>query len=144
MLIWMGRPEGPSRRAGESNREGVTAMRWARSLVIPLLTAAASAGLLVAYVATGRTPSDRVQGLIPTGLGLALVLWMMMDARARHRTPCYDFGFLVAVFFPVSLVWYVLWTRGWKGLLTLVGLIGLWFVPWLTAMAAWILRYGFP
>lgn len=118
-------------------------MRGLRPLVVPILTAAASAGFLVAYVATGRTPSDTVQRLIATGLALALILWITVDARVRHRTPCYDFGFLMAIFFPVSLVWYVLWSRGWKGLLTLVGLIGLWFVPWVTAMAAWIFRHGF-
>ena len=119
-------------------------MRWLRPLGIPIVTAAASAAFLVALVAAGRPPTETVQQLIALGLALAFVLWMMADARVSRRTPCYDFGFLVAVFFPVSLVWYVLWTRGWKGLLILVGLIGLWFVPWLTAMAAWILRYGFP
>lgn len=118
-------------------------MRWPRPLLIPIATAAASAGFLVAYVAVGRTPTDTVQRLIAIGLALSLVLWISVDARSRHRTPCYDFGFLVAVYFPASLVWYVLWTRGWKGWLTLVGLIGLWLVPWLSATAAWIVRYGF-
>lgn len=119
-------------------------MRWLRPLVILTMTAGAATALLVAHVVAGRTPSETVQQLILLGLALAIVLWMTLDARLRHRTPCYDFGFLAAIFFPVSVVWYVFWSRGWKGLLTLVGLIGLWVVPWLSAMGVWIFRYGLP
>src|SRR5262245_43611103 len=116
--------------------------------IVPLsllvVTVAASSALLSAYVAVGRVPTDAPQSLISTGVALALVFWIMADARMRRRTPCYDFGFLVAVFFPASLFWYVLWSRGRRGLLTLVALVGLWFVPWLSAMVAWVLRYGPP
>lgn len=111
-------------------------------LGILALTAAASAAVLIAHVAAGRSPSVAIERLISLGLALATVFWVMVDARARHRTPCYDFGFLVAVFFPASLVWYAVWSRGWKGLLTLFSLAALWFVPWLSATAFWMLRYG--
>ena len=117
-------------------------MRWLGPLGIPIATAALSAAFQVAHVAAGRPPSESTQQLVVIGLALAIVLWIMADARRRRQTPCYDFGFLVAVYFPVSLIWYVFWSRGWRGFLTLVGLVGLWFVPWFTAMAAWVLRYG--
>jgi hypothetical protein len=117
-------------------------MKWLGSLGIPIMTAAASAAFLVAHVAVGRSPSDTTQQLVSTGLALAIVLWMIADARMRRRTPCYDFGFLVAVYFPVSLVWYVFWSRGWKGLLILAAFVGLWLVPWFSALGVWVLRYG--
>jgi hypothetical protein len=104
------------------------------------LLAAAQAG----YVARGKTLSDAAELLLSIGLALAFVLWMVADARTRRQTPCYDFGFLVALFFPVSLLWYVVWSRGWKGTFMLPALLGLLVLPWLAAVAAWILRYGLP
>ena len=67
---------------------------------------------------------------------------MMADAHLRRQTPCYDFGFLVGVFFPISLVWYVFWSRGVRGILLLGALIGLMLLPWLAGIAAWVLRSG--
>jgi hypothetical protein len=97
--------------------------------------------LQVAYVATGARQSDAAEMLTRFCLGLAFVLWIMEDARLRHRVPCYDFGFLVAIFFPVSLVWYVFWSRGWKGFLTLGGIVGLMVLPTLSAGVASIVVY---
>ena len=101
----------------------------------------ASSAFLIAHVAAGAIPSDEVQQLTSFGLALAFVLWVIADARSQHRTPCYDFGFLVAVFFPASLVWYVLWSRGWRGWLTLGALIGLMLLPWVFATVALALRF---
>src|SRR6516165_2501880 len=79
--------------------------------------------LQVAYVAIGTTPSEAAAGLTSAGVALAFVIWVVADARARQQTPCYDFGFLVAVFFPASLCWYVVWSRGWRGMLMLAALL---------------------
>jgi hypothetical protein len=99
------------------------------------------ATLEAAYVAAGVSPS--VGGSLSTfALALAFVLWIDTDARRQHITPCHDFGFLVAVFFPFSLLWYVLWSRGRRGLLVLGALFGLMLLPWLLAVAVWILRSG--
>jgi hypothetical protein len=103
-------------------------------------TVAAASAFLVAYVAAGRYPSATALRLASLGVDLGLILWIAADARLRRRTPCYDFGFLVAVFFPFSLVWYVVWSRGLKGLLTLAGLFGLAFLPWVFAGLAWAFR----
>jgi hypothetical protein len=111
-------------------------------LGIMLATSVAFSALLVAYVAGGKLPSDDAERLTSISLTWALVVWVIADARIGRRTPCYDFGFLVAVFFPVSLVWYVLWSRGWRGFLTLGALFGLVILPWVSASVAWVLRYG--
>ena len=57
-------------------------------------------------------------------------------------TPCFDFGFLVAVFFPISLVWYAFWSRGVRGVLLLGAMLGLMLIPWLSAIVVLLLRYG--
>jgi hypothetical protein len=111
---------------------------------ILVATIVAYSAFLVAYVAIGSAPSQGAQQLTSVGLSLAMVLWVMADARLGRRTPCYDFGFLVAAFFPASLVWYVVWSRGRRGLLTLGFLSGLMLLPWASALAAWALRHGLP
>lgn len=88
-----------------------------------------------AWIASGRTPSAAASLL--TDLGLSLILWVVGDARRRHCVPCHEFGFLVGVFLPVALPWYVLWRRGWRGLLLLAAFAGIWIVPWVAAVAVW-------
>jgi hypothetical protein len=97
--------------------------------------------LLIIHATVGPPPSETVQFLTSFGLVLAFILWVTADARSRRRTPCYDFGFLVVVFFPASLVWYVLWSRGWRGLLTLAALVGLMLLPYVSATVAWIVTH---
>jgi hypothetical protein len=98
--------------------------------------------VLTVQMAAAPEPSATVLSLTSLGLGLAFILWVTADARIRRRTPCYDFGFLVGVFFPASLVWYVLWSRGRRGLLTLAALIGLMLLPYASAIVAWSLAHG--
>jgi hypothetical protein len=108
-------------------------------LAILILSIVALSVCPVIYVMRGMPYSEGIWALSSTGTALAFILWIEGDARRRGCMPCHDFGFLVAVFFPVSLVWYSLWTRGWKGLFLLAALCGLMYVPWLLAMAAWVL-----
>jgi hypothetical protein len=46
---------------------------------------------------------------------IALVMWAMFDARRRRATPCFDFGMLLMLFWYVSIPWYLVATRGWRG-----------------------------
>ncbi len=117
-------------------------MRPLVPMAILVAAVAATSAFLITQVFVRPAPSDEVVFLTSFGVGLALILWVTMDARSRRQTPCYDFGFLVGIFFPASLVWYVLWTRGWRGLLTLAALLGLMLLPWLCAFVTAIIRYG--
>jgi hypothetical protein len=92
------------------------------------------------YAAFDKVPSEDVLRMSSVALALACILWVMADAQMRRQTPCYDFGFLVAVFFPISLLWYVFWSRGWRGFLLLGALIGLMLLPSVAAVVAWALR----
>jgi hypothetical protein len=70
------------------------------------------------YVATGKPPDEFLSFAGRIQL-LFVIYWVLLDARRRRQIPCHDFGFLMAVFLPVSLGWYLIWTRGLKGLLLL-------------------------
>jgi len=106
-----------------------------------LVTVALVSAFRVAYVVAGTDLSPTASLLSSIVLALSFVLWVVADSRRRAGLPCYDFGYLVAVYFPASLIWYAISSRGWRGLLTLAALFGLAFVPGLSAYAAWLLLY---
>jgi hypothetical protein len=59
------------------------------------------------------------------------------DAVRKRLRPSFDFGLFLVATFPLSVLWYCFWSRGWRGIKLLMGLAGLLFVP---ALAASILE----
>jgi hypothetical protein len=96
-----------------------------------------------AYILLGHSPSPSATLLLGYAQSLFILLWLMGDARRRRCTPCYDFGFLLAVYLPLSAVWYLLWTRGWKGIVWILGFIGLLYFPWVFAIIVSMLQDRF-
>jgi hypothetical protein len=95
-----------------------------------------------AYLAAGHSVSPEIEGLASFGWGFMLILWAEADARRRRRVPCFDFGFLIFVYSPLSVLWYCLWSRGWRGLLVAAALVLLWIVPYAVAGIVWLGLYG--
>jgi hypothetical protein len=95
--------------------------------------ALAMAFALCTLVAVGTDPSPGAELVLGYGWALMLLLWVDADARKRRQLPCYDFGLLAVVLFPVSVAWYCLWSRGWRGLLVLLALVSLWLLPYVAA-----------
>jgi hypothetical protein len=60
---------------------------------------------------------------------LPVIIWMNHDALRRRCRPCFDFGLFLLYAFPLSLLWYCFWSRGWRGMLLLLGLASLLFFP---------------
>ena len=81
------------------------------------------------YTWVGLTPSHDVETVLGFAWTLLLLMWMQADARRRRCVPCFDFGFLAYATFPLSIAWYCVWSRGWRGLRLLLGLFCLFFVP---------------
>jgi hypothetical protein len=104
--------------------------------------AAVVTACFVMYVLAGASVSPSFDSLATVGWWLMLILWTDADARRLRRLPCFDFGFLVGVFFPVSVAWYCMWSRGWRGLFLIVVLLALWFAPYVTASVVWLVKYG--
>jgi hypothetical protein len=93
------------------------------------------------YAASGVEPSDSILfyvQLVPT---MAVVLWVVQDARQRQIIAVHDLGFFMFIFWPVVVPWYCFKSRGARGWLLLVRLLALILSPWLTGLGvAWI-RY---
>lgn len=75
-------------------------------------------------------PAPLLVGLfLGYALPVTVVLWIAADMVERGRTPCFDLPFLLLMAFPVSLFWYCISTRGWRGLLLALGLLMLVYLP---------------
>ena len=107
-----------------------------------LLFSVALTALLIAYLAVGLAPSFTFQFVGSFCWSILLALWIVADARRRMGVPCYDFGFFCYLFLPVAIPWYCFWSRGLRGLLTLVIIALIWFVPYLVASIVWLTLYG--
>lgn len=107
---------------------------WGPLLALDALVSIA----LSIYIVAGAAPSDRMWILSSLSLEFFIVLWVMNDARERMCVPCFDFGFFVLAGFPVSVVWYLFWTRSWRAFITLGIFLGLYLIPWLCAVALWM------
>lgn len=117
-----------------------------RSLVLfgPVLLLATFLAMVfgLEVLLTDAVPSESALTVASISLCLFILYWVMLDARRRGRVGCHDFGFLMGVFFPVSLVWYLVATRGWRGVVVLVGIALVFLLPSVATMIAWTIRYG--
>ena len=103
-----------------------------------IILAIVAVGLRSEYAMHHARPSMRVDLVLQFCWGVPVLIWMNDDARRRRIRPCYDFGLLLCATFPLSLLWYCFWSRGWRGLLVLLGLGALLFAP---AMVAEVLSH---
>jgi hypothetical protein len=108
-----------------------------RILVHPLapllLFSLTLAALLTTYLAAGYAPPATFETVAAACWSFLLALSIVADARRRTGIPCFDFGFFRYVFLPVVVPCYCFWSRGWRGGLTLVAIVGLWLAPYIAA-----------
>jgi hypothetical protein len=102
-----------------------------------ILLSLALSAFLSSYAMLGTPPSDLAIQLLSFAMAVFVILWAQADARRRRCVPCFDFGFLLLLSFPIGLIWYVFWTRRVRGLLLLGALVALVYVPWLLAALVW-------
>ena len=79
-------------------------------------------GYFVVAAARGQAPLMLAWFSMQYAVPVALLAWIAADAKERRRTPCFDFGLFLLVLWPLSLFWYCIATRGWRGLALAVGL----------------------
>ncbi|QEG33307.1 hypothetical protein [Bythopirellula goksoeyrii] len=98
--------------------------------------------LLITYLIAGSIPSPEFEVIVTFDWGLLLALWIVADARRRTGIPCYDFGFICYLSLPFAIPWYCFWSRGWRGALTLILLVGLFASPYFVSCMVWLWLYG--
>jgi hypothetical protein len=103
----------------------ITGLALAMTVLLPLASFSAMDTQLFWFLAAYALP-------------ITLVLWITADLKARGRSPPFDLPFLLLVAFPISLFWYCISTRGWRGLLLALGLLVLVYLPSIATSIMWI------
>ena len=118
-------------------------LRMLRNPLAPLLAFSVLLSVFfVTYVSNGRIMSPAFETIAGMFAAILFVYWIIADTKRLQADSCYDFGFLCAVFFPLSLPWHCFRSRGWKGIFTLMLLLSIWLLPYLIFGIAWGIKYG--
>jgi len=94
------------------------------------------------YVASGVPPSGQILVFVQALPAWTVIVWLVQDARQRRLMAVHDLGFFMSLFWPVLIPWYCFKSRGRRGWLMLMGVVGLVVVPWLTGFAIALIRYA--
>lgn len=114
-----------------------------REPLTPLIVFAAVLSVcLTAYFLSRQDMSLLFETIVGFCTSVLFVYWILADARRQHVDTCYDFGFLCAVFFPLSIPWHCFRSRGLRGVLTLMLLTAIWISPYLIACITWAIVSG--
>lgn len=81
--------------------------------------------------------SDTTQSLWSFIFIVLSIMWAYADARQRNFHKPFDFGFIAYVLWPIVFPWYLVTTRGIKGIVLFFGFLMCWFGPWLAGVIAY-------
>jgi hypothetical protein len=68
---------------------------------------------------------------------LVIALWTGNDAKSRDLYKPYEYSYFVFLFWPFVLPYHLIKTRGTEGLLMFLGVLGLYFLPFISGLVAW-------
>ena len=91
------------------------------------------------YAAAGQQPSGAFAFLTYVGFSVAVAWWIKADSRTLGVRESVDQGLLVYIAWPLFLPYHLFKTRGARGGLTLLGLIGLFGLTYAVAV---LVYYG--
>lgn len=106
-----------------------------KSFWAPMLVTAAASMAYCGRPPFGIAQHHAIYQLWTSLYWLTIAMWVIEDARCTGKTPCYDFGLFLSIAMPVTLLWYVVRSRGIKGILLLLLFFFLAGVPEMVALA---------
>src|ERR1043165_6624894 len=73
-----------------------------------------------------------------------VVWWLRAEIRSSPATQLYCTGVFAVTAWPFIITYHLLKTRGWRGLLPLLALIGTFVIAKMLAISMYLAFYGFP
>lgn len=89
----------------------------------------------------GEVVSDETQSLWGFIFLVITIIWVIADSETNDFKKPFDFGFLIYLFWPVALPYYLITTRGFEGFVFFLGLMSIWLGPWLAGLVAYTYVY---
>ena len=106
-----------------------------------LLMACAITVVEVVLNSKGEVVSDVTQTFWGLSSLILTIIWAMADSESNDFERPFDFGFLMYMFWPIALPYYLCKTRGIDGLVLYIGFIAIWLGPWLAGLVAYTYLY---
>lgn len=106
-----------------------------------ILLAISMAAVEVFLNSSGEVVSDSTQSLWGLVFLIVTIVWAMADSDINEFEKPFDFGFLMYIFWPVYLPYYLISTRGIEGIVLFFGFMGIWLGPWLAGLVAYTYVY---
>ena len=88
----------------------------------------------------GHDPSIEAGTLMALVLTLMFAWWAFDDAKKQKYHRPYEFGAFILFAWPIVLPFYLVETRGWKGIWVFFVFVLLYFLPWLIGWGAYFLN----
>lgn len=110
-------------------------------------------GLLFIFVAIGqfahavyilagdREPTPAFNFIYTAGFVWIITWWLLKDSRKRGIKSVYDMGLFLYIAWPFFMPYYLIKTRGAKGLLVILGFISVCLGAWLCGIALILLLF---
>ena len=77
-------------------------------------------------------PDEGLFNLYRFTTAVAFATWLIADTRALGRPqPSFDYGWFIIAVLPIYGPYYLIKTRGWRGVLMIAGVVLLLFLPWI-------------
>ena len=100
----------------------------------------------VLYALNRRHPSASFLALYYGGAALVVAYWILADSRRLGLEGSVDQGWFVFAFWPLALPYHLFKTRGIRGGLTLLGLVGLFILTYIFSLGVFFtaraVRFG--
>ena len=89
----------------------------------------------------GEVVSDSTQAVWGLASIILSIIWAIADSESYDFDKPFDFGFLMYVFWPIAMPYYLYKTRGADGFVLFIGFVGVWLGPWLAGLVAYTYIY---
>ncbi len=88
----------------------------------------------------GHDPSIEARFVMTLALTLVIAWWAFDDAKKRKYHRPYEFGAFLFFAWPIVLPFYLVATRGWKGIFNFSVFVLLFCLPWLMGWGAYYMN----
>lgn len=96
------------------------------------------------YQAAGTQPPPILALLVPIGFFWAVAGWLQHDADSRGLRWVLDLGLLLYVAGVILMPYYLIKTRGWRGVAVLLGFAGVYLGSTIVGIVVYVLFGRFP
>lgn len=81
--------------------------------------------------------SDRTTVLWALAFAFLVAVWATKDPKQVDFQPPFDFGFIMYMFWPLMLPYYLVKTRGLEGLVLFMGFVAIYLIPFFSGLVAY-------